>query len=402
MMTYYGSNISENMTDTPEGYLLCRNVPIARTGEQVYLARELGLRDGDQERSISVRREEEDVFDPVAMASFEGKDVTDEHPPTAVTPENHAVYSKGHLQNVRREGDYLVADLFIKDPILISEVKNGVKREVSCGYDCEYVLTGDGYKQTHIRGNHVAVVPRGRAGHEVAIQDSAGTARKGALSMSARKALLDFFGMAAKEASPEELKALTENMATVLDAEPAQKAPEAEPTKAEKQEDADIPKGDDLGSKLDKILERLETLEKRVNGHGGPARDEEPAGEAVIDAELAKLAGKDQEKPASQVLEEEDACKDGEGLSKDAATALLRAMRPVVAGIADETAKKSVTDALLDMVRGKDPVPGIQQAAAGAARKAADAAGKTTYQQACERSQAAYDRRNPHSGKKEG
>ena len=395
MMTYYGSNISENMTDTPEGYLLCRNVPIARTGEQVYLARELGLRDGDQERSISVRREEEDVFDPVAMASFEGKDVTDEHPPTAVTPENHAVYSKGHLQNVRREGDYLVADLFIKDPILISEVKNGVKREVSCGYDCEYVLTGDGYKQTHIRGNHVAIVPRGRAGHEVAIHDSAGKAQKGARNdMSATKALLEFFGLAAKDASPEELQKLTEDTAKVLDAGPAQKAQDAGPAGAAQEED--IPDG--LESKLGKILERLEALEKRVNSNGGPAKDEEPAGEAAIDAELEQLSGKDVEVP--QVLEDKDTgCG---GLSKDAATALLRAMRPVVAGIADETAKKSVTDALLDMVRGKDPVPGIQQAAAGAARKAADAAGKTTYQQACERSQAAYDRRNPHSGKKEG
>ncbi len=395
MMTYYGSNISENMTDTPEGYLLCRNVPIARTGEQVYLARELGLRDGDQERSISVRREEEDVFDPVAMASFEGKDVTDEHPPTAVTPENHAVYSKGHLQNVRREGDYLVADLFIKDPILISEVKNGVKREVSCGYDCEYVLTGDGYKQTHIRGNHVAIVPRGRAGHEVAIHDSAGKAQKGARNdMSATKALLEFFGLAAKDASPEELQKLTEDTAKVLDAGPAQKAQDAGPAGAAQEED--IPDG--LESKLGKILERLEALEKRVNSNGGPAKDEEPAGEAAIDAELEQLSGKDVEVP--QVLEDKDTgCG---GLSKDAATALLRAMRPVVAGIADETAKKSVTDTLLGVVRGKDPVPGIQQAAVGAARKAADAAGKTTYQQACERSQAAYDRRNPHSGKKEG
>lgn len=397
MLTYYGAKISENIADTPEGYLLCRNVPIARTGEQVYLARELGIRDGDPERPVTVRREETDVFDPAAMASFEGKDVTDEHPPVTVTPSNHAAYSKGHLQNVRRDGDYLVADLFIKDPVLISEVKNGVKREVSCGYDCEYVLTGDGYKQTNIRGNHVAVVPRGRAGHEVAIHDSAGTAQKGALSMSAKKALLSFFGMAAKDASPEELEKLTENVATVLDAEPAKKAQEAEPTV---QEDAKPQDGGDMGSKLDKILERLETLEKRVNGHGGPARDEGPEGEAAIDAELEKLGGKDEE-PASQVLEDkcvDDGCS---GMSKDAATALLRAMRPVVAGIQDEAAKKSVTDALLGMVRGTgDTVKAVQEAAVSAAKKAADTAGKTTYQQACESQQAAYNSRNPHIEKK--
>ncbi|MCI9311262.1 MAG: DUF2213 domain-containing protein, partial [Lawsonibacter sp.] len=31
------------MDRTPEGYLICRDVPIARTGPQEYLAGELGL-----------------------------------------------------------------------------------------------------------------------------------------------------------------------------------------------------------------------------------------------------------------------------------------------------------------------------------------------------------------------
>lgn len=43
MLAYYGTEISEHMTDTPEGYLICRDVPIARTGEMTYRAAELEL-----------------------------------------------------------------------------------------------------------------------------------------------------------------------------------------------------------------------------------------------------------------------------------------------------------------------------------------------------------------------
>ena len=169
MIAYYGSTISKHMTQTPEGFLICRDVPIARIGTQDYLARELGL-DGEPDRPVTVERRPEDVFDPAAIASFEGKDVTYTHPPEMLAPENQSSYSKGHAENVRREGDFLVADLHLKDPTLISEVRNGILREVSCGYLCDYTPSGAGYRQTNIRGNHIAIVPRGRAGHDVAIK----------------------------------------------------------------------------------------------------------------------------------------------------------------------------------------------------------------------------------------
>ena len=31
---YFGSRLSANMITTPEGYLVCKNVPIARVGHQ--------------------------------------------------------------------------------------------------------------------------------------------------------------------------------------------------------------------------------------------------------------------------------------------------------------------------------------------------------------------------------
>ena len=43
-MVYFGTRLSENISKRePEGYLICLNVPVARTGTQEYLPSELGL-----------------------------------------------------------------------------------------------------------------------------------------------------------------------------------------------------------------------------------------------------------------------------------------------------------------------------------------------------------------------
>ena len=99
-VAYYGSHISEHLVKTPEGYLICYDVPINRTGTQMYTAGELGL-EGEPERPVTVYRLEEDVFSPAALASLEGKDITRGHPAEMLAAENQASYSKGHLEHVR-------------------------------------------------------------------------------------------------------------------------------------------------------------------------------------------------------------------------------------------------------------------------------------------------------------
>ena len=172
---YFGSRISDHILKTPEGFLICKDVPIARTGMQQYRGCEFGAQDSN--RIYDVNRPEAQVFDRAAIASFEGKPVCDEHPSEDVTPENYRRYMKGVCRDVRRgEGDLancLVADLLIYDADLIQKIEGG-KREISCGYDCLWNPTGDAsFDQLEIRGNHVAVVDKGRAGHMVAIRDSA-------------------------------------------------------------------------------------------------------------------------------------------------------------------------------------------------------------------------------------
>ena len=398
-IAYYGHQISPNQTETAEGFLICRNVPIARTGPQEYYARELML-DGDPDRLVTVQRYPEDVFEAATMASFEGKPITDGHPMEDVGPENFAAYSKGHVQNVRRDGDHIVADLYINDGSLASDVRNGVKREVSCGYLCQYTPDGAGYKQVKIRGNHVAVVPKGRAGATVAIKDAAHEAEKGRSTMNKlTHGILTAFGMAAKDAKPEELGGLIETTATALDAVPAEAekpAQEAEPAKDEMVEKA--PKGDDIGSKLDRILEMLEAKSRGGRGEH-PLHDEDD-----IDELMEKLAGEKKPEGEEAVTiaaeEMEDACMSGD--ARDAALQILRKSRDAIASIQDKKERARVVDALLSAIKGPDMVGGVMKAAQDSARRNADESRRTNYEKACADAESAYAARNPHKMKKEG
>ena len=172
-MHYYGTRLSENISRRePEGYLLCLNVPVARTGTQEYLPEELGL--GSGPGFIEVLRPESEVFSQETLASFEGMPVTNDHPPDGVDIGNIRALQKGHAHNVRRgtgeESDLLLADLIITDPVLIDLIMDG-KREISCGYTYELCEENGQYIQRKIRGNHVAVVDAGRAGPRVFIKD---------------------------------------------------------------------------------------------------------------------------------------------------------------------------------------------------------------------------------------
>lgn len=163
--------IGPTQSMTPEGFLLCRDVPIARTGVMVYGEGEVPVEPGS-DGVIYVTRPEEEVFSPTAMASFEGKPVTNTHPSELVTPDTWRDHAVGTVMNVRRDENRLLADLLITDGDSIKDVRNGL-REVSCGYDASYEQEKPGYAiQRDIVGNHVALVPKGRCGPSCAISDA--------------------------------------------------------------------------------------------------------------------------------------------------------------------------------------------------------------------------------------
>lgn len=155
--------ISPLKEKTPEGYLLCRDVPISRVGSFEYSAAEVGL--PNIGHAVQVWRPEEQIFNPETIASFEAKPVVIGHARFA-DPDNWREIAVGTTQNVRRgegdKSDFLLADLLLTDRKAIEAVESGDLKEVSCGYDADMQETPQGIEQIGIVGNHVALVVSAR------------------------------------------------------------------------------------------------------------------------------------------------------------------------------------------------------------------------------------------------
>lgn len=374
---YFGSRISDHILKTPEGFLICKDVPIARTGTQQYRGCEFGgpVADG----IYNVQRPEAEVFDRAAVASFEGKPVCDEHPEEDVTPDNYGRYMKGVCRDVRRgDGDLsncLVADLVIYDADLINKIEAG-KREISCGYDCLWNPTSDSsYDQLEIRGNHVAVVDRGRAGHKVAIRDTADD-EKGGKKMS--KSLIGRIlrALARDESTtPEDMEAAAK-LAGSSDAEPRpQPAPAPAPAAPATPAPAAVPQPENKPAAMDeatearfkKIEDALEAISAKLNPAPAPKAEEKDALDALEEelqnqAPAAAPAGDEndvieppEEINAQDAEPEEDIEEEAVTVpqaTRDAAMELLKNLKPVVASIKNEAQRKRAADSLAVLIKG--------------------------------------------------
>lgn len=373
MRAFYGSRFSPNMTETPEGFLICHNVPIARTGWYEYLDSELGV--GNSGEILRVYRSPEEVFSPAAIASFEGKIVTDEHPPVGLTSDNATWYAKGAVQNVRQgkgeEEDLLIADLVIYDQTLISEIQDG-KREVSCGYECTYEPMNDGtYQQKDIRGNHVAVVKSGRAGDRVAIKDSKeerSMKKKITLPRKAQSRVTDLLAAIglkqfAQDAEPEEIKeavdALTEER--VMD--------EDEEEKREQTKDED-PAIQALAAQVQELKDIVAQLVKKEQEDEKP---EDAIDQLISELEKEDIAEDEEEEshtvPVESMMDEEGPVAPAEERPQSALDnaykiAALREIKPIIAAIPDLKQRKQATDAAIAAIRkgtGKNTYAAIQR-----------------------------------------
>ena len=376
---YFGSRISDHILKTPEGFLICKDVPIARTGTQQYRGCEFGgpVADG----IYNVQRPEAEVFDRAAVASFEGKPVSDEHPEEDVTPDNYGRYMKGVCRDVRRgDGDLsncLVADLVIYDADLINKIEAG-KREISCGYDCLWNPPSDSsYDQLEIRGNHVAVVDKGRAGHKVAIRDAADD-KKGGKKMS--KSLIGRIlrALARDESTtPEDMEAAAK-LAGSSDAEPRpQPAPTPAPAAPATPAPAAVPQPENKPAAMDEATEaRFKKIEDALEAISSKLNPAQPAAEPKKDAldaleeELQNKAPAAETAPAGDeddVIEppedinaqdaapEEDVegeCVPNAKEAHDAAMALIKNLKPAIAAIPNEAQRKRAADSLAILIKG--------------------------------------------------
>lgn len=173
--------ISQNLRETPEGFLLCCDVAIARAGDLLYKDGEIDIEANDDGIAILSRTIEE-LSKEEAIASFEGKAVVIGHPIDEnghyvfLDPDNWSDFAVGMTQNVRKgEGensDKIVADLLITDRKAIDAIISKEFRQISGGYSSKAVQISKGFGiQKDFRGNHIALVKSGRNGVECAIFD---------------------------------------------------------------------------------------------------------------------------------------------------------------------------------------------------------------------------------------
>lgn len=164
---------------TDEGFL---KVParIARTGIQEYYAAEMNADTTDPMEIIKVYRPPEEVFSQGSLDSFSTKPVTNNHPPVLVDAENAKEYSVGMSgPEITQDGDYVSAMLIVTDAEAIKNIESG-KVELSNGYTSDVDWTpgispeGEQYDaiQRNIKGNHIAIVERGRAGPSCKVADN--------------------------------------------------------------------------------------------------------------------------------------------------------------------------------------------------------------------------------------
>lgn len=149
---------------------------ISRIGVQEY-------RDGQG----NIRRElrvPEEIFDEASMSSFAMVPLTMQHPPRLLDPTTAKQYTVGTVgENLRRDGNFLVAPIMVTDAATIEAIENG-KTALSCGYTCEVEETSGVHPefgrydamQRSVRGNHLSIVDVARGGPEVKIHLDSGDA----------------------------------------------------------------------------------------------------------------------------------------------------------------------------------------------------------------------------------
>lgn len=170
---YDTAPINQLNFDSLTGFLIAKNVPIARAGVFSY-------RKADGSFLMEAKLPEELLSDDT-VATVNCKPITDNHPRengenVLVNRGNSAKYMKGLTASnahVDSSDNTLRVDMTISDPELIKEVQNG-KEELSIGFQTEVEPRKGTYKgmafdavQKNIQVNHVAIVDRGRAGHTV-------------------------------------------------------------------------------------------------------------------------------------------------------------------------------------------------------------------------------------------
>ncbi|MFT8419615.1 MAG: DUF2213 domain-containing protein, partial [Acetobacter sp.] len=170
---------SVRMTDE-DGRLHVATTPISKATVNAYWGREIP---GAEALGLAPDRLYNLLRDPAELAraapSFNALPVLAEHAHvTAATPRADLVVGTTGT-NASFTSPYLTNSLAIWNAGAIHNIRSGAQRELSCAYRYTPVMEagqfeGQNYdgRMTNIRGNHVALVPSGRAGPDVVVADA--------------------------------------------------------------------------------------------------------------------------------------------------------------------------------------------------------------------------------------
>lgn len=163
-----------------DGHMHVTQTPISKATVNPYYGSEipdcaaLGL---DPNRVYNLLRDPAELAR--AAATFNGKPLLFGHTPVTADSHDH-LSTCGALSNVTWAAPYLRADLSCWTRVAIDGIESNAQKQLSASYRYKADMTPGTYngvrydgRMTGISGNHVALVPVGRAGADVVVQDSA-------------------------------------------------------------------------------------------------------------------------------------------------------------------------------------------------------------------------------------
>lgn len=331
---------------TGDGYLVTE-ARFARAGIYQYSGRDVGKPEKDV---VRVYRPEDEVFSDAAMASFAHKPITNDHPSDNVTASTWKRDAVGVTDGrVARDGEFIVIPMMVCDAAAIADVDAG-KVELSAGYTCDLEFIdgtapdGSSYDAVmrNIRGNHIALVDKGRAGSECRVGDSFGRTQE-TVTMNLQQITLVDSGIAI-ETTPQGAQAITRLQDTIAELRSSAS------TAATAHASALDAKDKELAAKDSEI----EGLKAKVLD--AAALDKLVADRAALVATASKLLDgfKADGKDVAAIKREVVAAKCGDAAVKDKSDAYVDARFDT---LAEALGSDAGTDTLRDALRTHQPMP---------------------------------------------
>lgn len=159
------------------GFWLIEGNPVSREGVFPYLGKTISPR-LEPNKVYQVYRPYSELSSPETLKSFDGIPFIEDHEMLGDGFTSTDLRTpQGVLMNTRADSGMIVGDLKIFSDSMKESIRSG-KKELSLGYKCNYrlepgVWNGQHYDavQTDLRGNHIALVDKGRMGSAVRVYD---------------------------------------------------------------------------------------------------------------------------------------------------------------------------------------------------------------------------------------